>query len=125
MSFFRIKNTLISGFHRRLLCSCLRRQEGLSLLLVLALQLLSFVCKVVVLEGRNRPIRRVYTQKMGNDGKFAVLGLGWSVITRFLANPVVILPRQLPIPLHKVIINFLLYKSNREPVNKEIDSKPP
>lgn len=72
-------------------------------------QLLSFGCKVMVLEGRNRPVRRVYTQKMENEGKFVVLGLGWNVLTRFLANPVVILARQLSTSLHKFRVNFPLY----------------
>jgi hypothetical protein len=63
----------------------------------------------VVLEGRNRPVRRVYTQKMGNEGKFVVLGLGWSVLTGFLADPVAILLRQLSTSLHKFRVNFPLY----------------
>lgn len=88
-------------------------------------QLLSFGCKVVVLEGRNRPVRRVYTQKMGNEGKFVVLGLGWSVLTGFLANPVAILLRQLSTSLHKFRVNFPLYQPNGEPVYKEKDSKLP
>jgi len=72
-------------------------------------QLLSFGCKVVVLEGRNRPVRRVYTLKMGNEGKFAVLGLSWSVLTGFLANPVAILAQQLSTSLHKIRVNFSFY----------------
>jgi len=39
-------------------------------------QLLSFDCKVVVLQGMNHPGGRVYTQRMGNEGMFAVLGRG-------------------------------------------------
>ncbi|AES61688.1 flavin containing amine oxidase [Medicago truncatula] len=60
-------------------------------------QLLSFDCKVVVLEGRNHPGGRVYTQRMGSEA---------------------VLAQQLSIPLHKVRINFSLYKLNGEPVDK-------
>ena len=46
-----------------------------------AKQLMSFGFKVIVLEGRNRPGGRVYTQKMGKKGQFAAVDLGGSVIT--------------------------------------------
>lgn len=90
--------------------------------LAAAKQLLSFGFKVVVLEGRNRPGGRVYTQKMGQKGKYAVVDLGGSVITGIHANPLGVLARQLSIPLHKVRDNCPLYKPNGEPVSKEIDS---
>lgn len=90
--------------------------------LAAARQLLSFGYKVVVLEGRNRPGGRVYTQKMGHEGIFAAMDLGGSVITGIHANPLGVLARQLSIPLHKVRVNCPLYKPNGEPVDKEIDS---
>ena len=70
--------------------------------LAAARQLVAFGFKVIVLEGRNRPGGRVYTQKMGRDGKFAAVELGGSVITGIHANPLGVLARQLSIPLHKV-----------------------
>ncbi|GLT77021.1 hypothetical protein SLA2020_486470 [Shorea laevis] len=91
--------------------------------LAAARQLLSFGFKVVVLEGRNRPGGRVYTQKMGREGKFAAVDLGGSVITGIHANPLGVLARQLSIPLHKVRDNCPLYKPDGAPIDKEIDSK--
>ncbi|KAI4333720.1 hypothetical protein L6164_018493 [Bauhinia variegata] len=90
--------------------------------LAAARQLLSFGYKVVVLEGRNRPGGRVYTQKMGCEGKFAAVDLGGSVITGIHANPLGVLARQLSIPLHKVRDNCPLYKPDGAPVDKEMDS---
>ncbi|XP_027354848.1 lysine-specific histone demethylase 1 homolog 2 isoform X2 [Abrus precatorius] len=90
--------------------------------LAAARQLLSFGYKVVVLEGRNRPGGRVYTQKMGCEGKFAAIDLGGSVITGIHANPLGVLARQLSIPLHKVRDNCPLYKPNGAPVDREIDA---
>jgi monoamine oxidase len=69
-----------------------------------------FGYKVVVFEGRNRPGSRVYTKKIRNEGKFAVVDLGRSVITRTHANPLTVLARQLSILLHKVGANCPLYK---------------
>lgn len=91
--------------------------------LAAARQLLSFGFKVIILEGRNRPGGRVYTQKMGKDGKFAAVELGGSVITGIHANPLGVLARQLSIPLHKVRDKCPLYKPDGAPVEKEIDSK--
>lgn len=91
--------------------------------LAAARQLMSFGFKVVVLEGRNRPGGRVYTQKMGRNGQFAAVDLGGSVITGIHANPLAVLARQLSIPLHKVRDNCPLYKPDGAPVDKEIDSK--
>lgn len=91
--------------------------------LAAARQLLSFGFKVTVLEGRNRPGGRVYTQKMGQEGKFAAVDLGGSVITGIHANPLGVLARQLSIPLHKVRDNCPLYQPDGGPVEKEIDSK--
>lgn len=91
--------------------------------LAAARQLLSFGFKVVVLEGRNRPGGRVYTQRMGREGKFAAVDLGGSVITGIHANPLGVMARQLSIPLHKVRDNCPLYKPDGAPIDKEIDSK--
>ncbi|XWS09939.1 hypothetical protein CRYUN_Cryun39dG0032800 [Craigia yunnanensis] len=91
--------------------------------LAAARQLLSFGFKVVVLEGRNRPGGRVYTQKMGKKDKLAAVDLGGSVITGIHANPLGVLARQLSIPLHKVRDSCPLYKPDGVPVNKEIDSR--
>ncbi|CAI9088574.1 OLC1v1022931C1 [Oldenlandia corymbosa var. corymbosa] len=87
-----------------------------------ARQLRSFGFKVMVLEGRNRPGGRVYTQRMGHDGTFAAVDLGGSVITGIHANPLGVLARQLAIPLHKVRDNCPLYKPDGSPVDKEADS---
>lgn len=87
-----------------------------------AKQLMSFGFKVIVLEGRNRPGGRVYTQKMGGKGQFAAVDLGGSVITGIHANPLGVLARQLSIPLHKVRDNCPLYKPDGAPVDKGIDS---
>ncbi|KAJ6724412.1 FLAVIN MONOAMINE OXIDASE [Salix viminalis] len=87
-----------------------------------AKQLMSFGFKVIVLEGRNRPGGRVYTQKMGKKGQFAAVDLGGSVITGIHANPLGVLARQLSIPLHKVRDNCPLYKPDGAPVDKGIDS---
>ncbi|PHT43763.1 Lysine-specific histone demethylase 1 -like protein 2 [Capsicum baccatum] len=86
-------------------------------------QLMSFGFKVVILEGRNRPGGRVYTQKMGGKGKFAAVDLGGSVITGIHANPLGVLARQLSIPLHKVRDKCPLYKPGGAPVDAEIDSR--
>ncbi|XP_022734993.1 lysine-specific histone demethylase 1 homolog 2-like [Durio zibethinus] len=91
--------------------------------LAAARQLLSFGFKVVVLEGRNRPGGRVYTQKMGKKDNLAAVDLGGSVITGIHANPLGVLARQLSIPLHKVRDSCPLYKPDGAPVNKEIDSR--
>jgi lysine-specific histone demethylase 1 len=91
--------------------------------LAAARQMLSFGFKVVVIEGRNRPGGRVYTQKMGREGKFAAMDLGGSVITGIHANPLGVMARQLAIPLHKVRDNCPLYKPDGSPVDKEIDFK--
>lgn len=90
--------------------------------LAAARQLLSFGFKVVVLEGRNRPGGRVYTQKMGQKGNYAAVDLGGSVITGIHANPLGVLARQLSIPLHKVRDRCPLYKPDGEVIDKEIDS---
>ncbi|KAK7405193.1 hypothetical protein VNO78_06392 [Psophocarpus tetragonolobus] len=90
--------------------------------LAAARQLLSFGYKVVVLEGRTRPGGRVYTQKVGCEGKFAAIDLGGSIITGIHANPLGVLARQLSIPLHKVRDDCPLYKPNGAPVDKEIDA---
>ncbi|KAJ8754633.1 hypothetical protein K2173_010724 [Erythroxylum novogranatense] len=91
--------------------------------LAAARQLMSFGLKVVILEGRNRPGGRVYTQKMGRKGEYAAVDLGGSVITGIDANPLGVIARQLSIPLHKVRDNCPLYKPDGRPVNKEIDSQ--
>ncbi|KAF9596831.1 hypothetical protein IFM89_013879 [Coptis chinensis] len=91
--------------------------------LAAARQLLSFGFKVVVLEGRNRPGGRVYTQKMGREGKFAAVDLGGSVLTGIHANPLGVLARQLSIPLHKVRDACPLYKPDGAPVVPEVDLK--
>ncbi|CAJ2636546.1 unnamed protein product [Trifolium pratense] len=90
--------------------------------LAAARQLMSYGYKVGVLEGRNRPGGRVYTQKIGKEGTFAAMDLGGSVITGVNANPLAVLARQLSIPLHKVRANCPLFKPNGEPVNREMDS---
>ncbi|TQD76686.1 hypothetical protein C1H46_037768 [Malus baccata] len=90
--------------------------------LAAARQLMQLGFKVAVLEGRNRPGGRVYTQKMGKDGKFSAVDLGGSVITGIHANPLGVLARQLSIPLHKVRDKCPLYKPDGTPVNKDIDS---
>ncbi|XP_051152258.1 lysine-specific histone demethylase 1 homolog 2 [Andrographis paniculata] len=91
--------------------------------LAAARQLRSFGFKVFVLEGRNRPGGRVYTQKMGETGKFAAVDLGGSVITGIDANPLGVLARQLSIPLHKVRDKCPLYRADGSPVDEEIDSR--
>ncbi|XP_042752215.2 lysine-specific histone demethylase 1 homolog 2 isoform X2 [Lactuca sativa] len=93
--------------------------------LAAARQLLAFGFKVIVLEGRNRPGGRVYTQKMGQgqNGNYAVVDLGGSVITGIHANPLGVLARQLSIPLHKVRDKCPLYDPEGKPVGKETDSK--
>ncbi|XP_076915932.1 lysine-specific histone demethylase 1 homolog 2-like [Bidens hawaiensis] len=91
--------------------------------LAAARQLLAFGFKVVVLEGRNRPGGRVYTQKMGQKGNYAAVDLGGSVITGIHANPLGVLARQLSIPLHKVRDKCPLYDPKGQPVGDEIDSK--
>ena len=90
--------------------------------LAAARQLLSFGFKVVILEGRDRPGGRVYTQKMGQKGNYAAVDLGGSVITGIHANPLGVLARQLSIPLHKVRDQCPLYKPGGEVIDKEIDS---
>ncbi|XP_021758744.1 lysine-specific histone demethylase 1 homolog 2-like [Chenopodium quinoa] len=90
--------------------------------LAAARQLLSFGFKVIVLEGRNRPGGRVYTQKMGKKGESAAVELGGSVITGIHANPLGVLARQLSIPLHKVRDKCPLYKPDGTPVDHKIDS---
>lgn len=91
--------------------------------LAAARQLLSFGFKVIVLEGRNRPGGRVYTQNMGFEGNYVSVDLGGSVITGIHANPLGVLARQLSIPLHKVRDNCPLYKPNGKPVDMDIDLK--
>ncbi|KAK9056978.1 hypothetical protein SSX86_024343 [Deinandra increscens subsp. villosa] len=91
--------------------------------LAAARQLLAFGFKVIVLEGRNRPGGRVYTQKMGQKGNYAAVDLGGSVITGIHANPLGVLARQLSIPLHKVRDKCPLYDPEGRPVGDEIDSK--
>lgn len=90
--------------------------------LAAARQLMSFGYKVVVLEGRNRPGGRVYTQKVGLEDKVAAMDLGGSVITGIHANPLGVLARQLSIPLHKVRDNCPLYKPDGAPVDRAMDS---
>ncbi|KAI3675416.1 hypothetical protein L1987_85006 [Smallanthus sonchifolius] len=91
--------------------------------LAAAWQLLAFGFKVIVLEGRNRPGGRVYTQKMGEKDNYAAVDLGGSVITGIHANPLGVLARQLSIPLHKVRDKCPLYDPEGCPVGDEIDSK--
>ncbi|CAH9144655.1 unnamed protein product [Cuscuta epithymum] len=91
--------------------------------LAAARQLLSFGFKVVVLEGRNRPGGRVYTQKLGQNGNYSAVDLGGSVITGIDANPLGVLARQLSIPLHKVRDKCPLYQPDGAPVDKNVDSK--
>lgn len=91
--------------------------------LAAARQLLSFGFRVVVLEGRNRPGGRVYTQKLGQNEKVGVADLGGSVITGIHANPLGVLARQLSIPLHKVRDSCPLYRPDGVPVDKDLDSK--
>ncbi|KAE8679103.1 Lysine-specific histone demethylase 1-like protein 2 [Hibiscus syriacus] len=91
--------------------------------LAAARQLLSFGFKVVVIEGRNRPGGRVYTQQMGKKDKRAAVDLGGSVITGIHANPLGVLARQLSIPLHKVRDNYPLYTPDGVSVKKEVDSR--
>ncbi|XP_010060514.2 lysine-specific histone demethylase 1 homolog 2 [Eucalyptus grandis] len=91
--------------------------------LAAARQLLSFGFKVLVLEGRNRPGGRVYTQKMSQNGDFAAVDLGGSVITGIHANPLGVLARQLSIPLHKVREKCPLYRPDGTPVNEKTDSE--
>nr|XP_010324354.1 lysine-specific histone demethylase 1 homolog 2-like [Solanum lycopersicum]XP_025887929.1 lysine-specific histone demethylase 1 homolog 2-like [Solanum lycopersicum]XP_025887930.1 lysine-specific histone demethylase 1 homolog 2-like [Solanum lycopersicum]XP_025887931.1 lysine-specific histone demethylase 1 homolog 2-like [Solanum lycopersicum]XP_025887932.1 lysine-specific histone demethylase 1 homolog 2-like [Solanum lycopersicum]XP_025887933.1 lysine-specific histone demethylase 1 homolog len=91
--------------------------------LAAARQLMSFGFKVSILEGRNRPGGRVYTEKMGWKGKFAAVDLGGSVITGIHANPLGVLARQLSIPLHKVRDKCPLYKPDGAPVDAVVDSR--
>ncbi|KAL0362716.1 UNVERIFIED_CONTAM: Lysine-specific histone demethylase 12 [Sesamum calycinum] len=88
--------------------------------LAAARQLRSFGFKVLVLEGRNRPGGRVYTQKMGQEGNYAAVDLGGSVITGIHANPLGVLARQLSIPLHKVRDKCPLYKPDGNPLMKKL-----
>nr|XP_043621546.1 lysine-specific histone demethylase 1 homolog 2 [Erigeron canadensis] len=91
--------------------------------LAAARQLLAFGFKVAVLEGRNRPGGRVYTQKMGKEGNYAAVDLGGSVITGIHANPLGVLARQLSIPLHKVRDVCPLYDPEGRPVAGDVDAK--
>ncbi|GAA0144378.1 oxidase [Lithospermum erythrorhizon] len=91
--------------------------------LAAARQLMSFGFRVLVIEARHRPGGRVYTQKMGREGKFAAVDLGGSVITGTHANPLGVLARQLSIPLHKIKDECPFYRSDGLPVDGEIDSK--
>ncbi|KAH9619559.1 hypothetical protein KSS87_012501 [Heliosperma pusillum] len=91
--------------------------------LAAARQLLSFGFKVIVLEGRSRPGGRVYTQKMGTNGKYAAVELGGSVITGIHANPLGVLARQLSIPLHKVRDKCPLYKPDGTEIDKDVDTR--
>lgn len=91
--------------------------------LAAARQLLSFGFKVVVLEGRNRPGGRVYTEKIGQMGNFAAADLGGSVITGIHANPLGVLARQLTVPLHKVRDSCPLYHPDGSIVDKLIDTE--
>ncbi|VFQ79882.1 unnamed protein product [Cuscuta campestris] len=91
--------------------------------LAAARQLMSFGFKVVVLEGRNRPGGRVYTQYLEQNGNNATVDLGGSVITGIDANPLGVLARQLSIPLHKVRDKCPLYQPDGAPVDVDIDSK--
>uniref|UniRef100_A0A1D1XH62 Lysine-specific histone demethylase 1 2 n=1 Tax=Anthurium amnicola TaxID=1678845 RepID=A0A1D1XH62_9ARAE len=66
-------------------------------------QLLGFGFKVLVLEGRDRPGGRVYTQRMAGPGGSAIaVDLGGSVVTGIHANPLGVLARQLGVPLHNI-----------------------
>lgn len=60
---------------------------------------------------------------MSQNGDFAAVDLGGSVITGIHANPLGVLARQLSIPLHKVRENALLYRPDGTPVNEKTDSK--
>ncbi|CAM8900810.1 unnamed protein product [Rhodiola kirilowii] len=91
--------------------------------LAAARQLLSFGFKVVVLEGRNRPGGRVYTERIGQKGNFAAADLGGSIITGIHANPLGVLARQLSVPLHKVRDNCPLYNPDGSIVDKQIDTE--
>ncbi|OVA13905.1 Amine oxidase [Macleaya cordata] len=119
---FGVSPSIISHIPESTLGSVIIVGSGLAGLAA-ARQLLSFGFKVVVLEGRKRPGGRVYTEKMGQKGKFAAVDLGGSVITGVHANPLGVLSRQLSIPLHKVRDKCPLYKSDGAPIDAAIDSK--
>ncbi|MQL80104.1 hypothetical protein Taro_012556 [Colocasia esculenta] len=86
-------------------------------------QLLGSGFKVLVVEGRNRPGGRVYTQKMtGSDGSAVAVDLGGSVITGIHANPLGVLARQLGVPLHNIRWgNCPLYRPDGGPVDPRLD----
>ena len=87
-------------------------------------QLLSFGFRVLVLEGRNRPGGRVYTQRMtGALGASVAVDLGGSVITGIHANPLGVLARQVGAPLHKIRWeNCPLYDPDGAEVSPELDA---
>ena len=92
--------------------------------LVAAGQLLSFGFRVLVLEGRNRPRGRVYTQRMtGALGASVAVDLGGSVITGIHANPLGVLARQVGAPLHMIRWeNCRLYDPDGAQVSPELDA---
>ncbi|KAJ0976059.1 hypothetical protein J5N97_018024 [Dioscorea zingiberensis] len=90
--------------------------------LAAARQLIGFGFRVLVLEGRNRPGGRVYTERMGEKGSAAV-DLGGSVITGIHANPLGVLARQLGIPLHKIRENCPLFRPDGSNVDEKLDSE--
>ncbi|KAJ6837646.1 lysine-specific histone demethylase 1-like protein 2 [Iris pallida] len=89
--------------------------------LAAARQLLQFGFKVVVLEGKARPGGRVYTSKLGKDGKFAAVELGGSVITGTHANPLAVLARQIGAPLHKIRDRCPLFYPDGAEVDGRLD----
>lgn len=91
--------------------------------LAAARHLMSFGLRVLIIEARDRPGGRVYTQTMGRKGNYAAVDLGGSVITGTHANPLGVLSRQLSLPLHKIKDECPFYRSDGAPVDGEIDSK--
>ncbi|GMI82442.1 LYSINESPECIFIC HISTONE DEMETHYLASE 1C, ARABIDOPSIS LYSINE-SPECIFIC HISTONE DEMETHYLASE [Hibiscus trionum] len=91
--------------------------------LVAARQLIFMGFKVVILEGRTRPGRRVKTRTVIGDGVVAAADLGGCVLTGINGNPFGVLARQMGLPLHKVRDISPLCLPDGKAVDADVDSR--
>ncbi|KAI3430663.1 hypothetical protein D9Q98_005255 [Chlorella vulgaris] len=91
--------------------------------LAAARQLRAAGYRVAVVEGRQRPGGRVWTERLEGQGACAVADIGGSIITGIDGNPLAVLCKQMRLPLADIRSDTPLFFSDGSPPDKDLDEE--